>query len=116
MNEEATKKILTLLPRPYEKNPLGGATRAMLQKLVTDQLKAFIHVRKFHVLSPKFKWPKKGKADEVTNGADTLIGLAFNCRLDHLILPMVLLCTNLPQTPPPVLDALTISPPTYHEV
>ena len=76
-----------------------------------------MYVRKFETLSTKFKWPKKGKATEVETGVETLIGLAFNCRLDHLILPMVLLCTDQPpQTPPPVLDALAVDPQTYHEV
>ena len=89
----------------------------MLSKCDIHKLKSFIHVRKFETGNAKFKWPKKGKTSNTTEGKHNLLSLESKYRMATVVLPV-----DLPDVIPVttseemVENDLDVNPPTTYEV
>jgi len=76
--QDAVKKA-----RPHEclKNQLNNITLDHLYECYVDELKGFIHVRKFDLLKIprhlKFKWPLKGDVEKAVADETNLLSLAL---------------------------------------
>ena len=103
MNNKPVAKLMKFLPRPHEclENQLNSITLDHVHKCYIDELKGFIHVRKFDSLKIprhlKFKWPLKGDTEKAIAGETNLLSLAMDVRKSNVILPTIF---DAPEPPP----------------
>ena len=84
LNDNAVAKLVSYLPRPYEKIQLHTTTMDHLHNINITEFKSFIHARHFNTSkiprSSKFKYPNKGSIVDATEGVNCLLRMAFDCQ------------------------------------